>query len=52
MAGWVQYAGHRAQLQKPGDFITGELAGNRYIICLDEASPAHGALLHELVMPD
>ena len=32
----AQYIGHSAQLKKPGDYLTGDLAGNRYIVCMDE----------------
>jgi phenylpropionate dioxygenase-like ring-hydroxylating dioxygenase large terminal subunit len=29
----VQYAGHSSQVAAPGDYLTGEVLGCRYIVC-------------------
>ena len=48
----LQFVGHSSRLQKPGDYITGDIAGNRYLICKDEvtvsSSHAHCQSCHEL----
>lgn len=32
----LQYAGHTSQVAAPGDYLTGEVMGCRYIVCRSE----------------